>query len=137
MIHLVSLLCNDDSQVAFLFRLLQERPAAANISHQEMPNYMDHRSFVAANPYSVWYIIANDAGAFVGSIYLTKKDEIGVAIANDHQRKGYASQAISELMRCHPRKCYFANVAPGNAVSHALFTKLGGSVVQHTYEMRP
>jgi len=120
-------------ECAFLYRLLQERPAEACISHKTMPSYDAHCSFVHKHPYSAWYL-AMDHGLSVGAIYLSRLDEIGIAISREMQGRGYAQSAIAALMAKHPRKRYLANVAPGNEASHKLFSKLG-KVIQMTYEI--
>ncbi len=126
----------------FLYHLLAERPAEANISHREMPTYDDHVAFVRSHPYFVWYIIEVD-GAKAGSIYLTKQgqpgfagDEIGISVLAEHQRKGVASKAVRELMQLHPRKRYLANIAPKNRASKKMFESIGFDLLQHTYELR-
>jgi RimJ/RimL family protein N-acetyltransferase len=85
-------------------------------------------------PYAKWYLMMDVNGAPVGSIYLTKTREVGVAVKNGHQRKGHARAAISQLRTIHPGPMY-ANVAPNNGPSHSLFKKLGGKVIQYTYEL--
>ena len=82
-----------------------------------------------------WYVILID-GVMVGSVYLSKAGEIGIAIAKAHQRMGYARAAIKALMTTHPRDFYLANVAPANARSHALFAQMGGTIIQSTYRIK-
>lgn len=115
-----------------LYELLKERPAEANISHRALPTFEQHRQFVTRRPYEGWYLI--EAEAIVGSVYLTKAREVGIFIFQAHQRKGHAEAAISMLREKHPGPL-LANVAPGNEKSHAFFLKLGGRVIQHTYEL--
>jgi len=122
-------------ECAFLYQLLEERPAEANISHKAMPTYDAHCAFVASRPYSAWYLVV-DGGLSVGAIYLSRLDEIGIAISREMQGRGYAQVAIIELMEKHPRKRYLANVAPGNEASHKLFGRMG-KVIQSTYEVLP
>lgn len=125
-----------------LYELLQERPAEANISHRSLPTFEQHRQFVTRRPYEAWYLIevgdplAAIAGsvAIAGAVYLTKAREVGIFIFQAHLRNGYAAAGISLLREKHPGKL-LANVAPGNQASHALFLKLGGRVIQHTYEL--
>jgi len=119
----------------FLYSLLSDRPKRANISHRKMPTYDEHCQFLSAHPYSVWYILSIDA-AYIGSIYLTKDDEIGVALIASAQGRGYAAEAVKMLMARNPRKRYLANVAPGNEASHKLFAKFG-KIIQSTYEILP
>jgi RimJ/RimL family protein N-acetyltransferase len=121
--------------VSFLYELLKERPADANISHRSMPTYPQHVAFVRSNPYNAWYLVQAN-GVNVGSVYITKLDEIGVFILAAQQRKGYAEAAVKLMMEMVPRPRYLANVAPVNLRSHALFTKLGGKQIQITYELQ-
>lgn len=118
--------------VQFLYELLKERPSEANISHAKLPAYEEHSAFVARSPYAHWYIIEAD-GVMAGSVYATKHQEIGIHIYTPFRRKGLARQAIQWLIAKHHLERPLANVAPGNLKSHALFTGLGGKVIQHTY----
>lgn len=122
----------NEEHVGFLYDLLKERPPEANISHKELPTFAQHAAFVARYPYAFWYIIIAD-GSLVGSVYVTKHDEIGIHIYTPFRRKGLARQAIRWLIITHNISRPLANVAPGNLKSHALFTGLGGTVIQHTY----
>ena len=60
-----------------LYQLLQERTPATNISHREMPTWDAHIRFIQSRPYKAWFIIQEDENP-VGSIYLSKTNEIGV-----------------------------------------------------------
>lgn len=120
-----------------LWRLLEERDPVANISHKEMPTFGEHVAFVAIRPYEAWYLIDDDAEGWVGSIYLTKEDEIGIALAKGFRGYGYGTEALKQLMALHPRKRYHANVAPANLQSQQFFLKHGFKPLQVTYELRP
>lgn len=134
MISLVPVLDYPGQSIPFLYRLLKERPPEANISHRSMPALENHKSFILAHPYTAYYLVFPEAkGDPVGSIYLTKQDEIGIAIAAEHARKGYAVAAIQALMKKHPRKKYLANIAPMNDPSHKLFQGMGFELIQMTY----
>lgn len=119
-----------------LYELLKQRPTEANISHRTFPTFEQHRQFVTRRPYDAWYLVVDDdrAGAYIGSVYLTNAREVGVFIFKSWQRLGYACRVISALREKHPGRL-LANVAPENEPSHALFLKLGGRVIQHTYEL--
>ena len=123
-----------ESYVIDLYELLAERPKYANISHKEMPTIEEHYAFVKHHPYASWHILKNEQGIPVGSVYLTKNNEIGIAIFKDHQGNGYAYEAIKTLSSWHTGALY-ANVAPGNEVSQKLFKSLGFEVIQHTYKL--
>lgn len=134
-----------EDAVALLYQLLAERPSIANISHDgKLPNLDRHRNFVRSRPYRSWMVVADVAFRPMGSVYATQANEIGVAILKEHHRCGFAERAIRALMKqLEPlpaisgvrRGAYVAHVAPGNYQSKALFEKLGGRVVQLTYEL--
>lgn len=147
-----------DGAVTFLYDLLAERPAAANISHREMPTLEQHRAFVTRRPYRAWYIVEMEGrvdtlpesergipGAWwVGTVCVTPQNEIGVQILAIHQRKGHAraalTQLLAELKPLDPAPTvrngrFVANVAPTNEASKALFESLGGKQIQVTYEL--
>ncbi len=128
----------------FLYKLLAERPPEANISHREMPSWEDHVSFIKRYPYRAWYIIRHQ-DVPVGAIYMTRKYELGVAIAKEFQGKGYATFAVREMVRkwskeimereAMPRKRVYANVAPTNEAGRAFFKELGFVHIQDTYAL--
>jgi RimJ/RimL family protein N-acetyltransferase len=117
---------------SILYRLLEERPVSANISHQEMPTWKKHKQFVKSRPYSAWFLIM-DGEEVLGSIYLTQQDEIGIFLFEKHQGNGHAGKAISMLMKLHPRKRYLANINPNNEGSIRMFKRLGFAHIQNTY----
>lgn len=128
-----------------LWELLRERPPEANISHRGMPRWDEHVRFVASHPYRCWYLVQEGGSErFVGACYLSSHNEIGIAILRAFQRRGLARAAVLELIRAHPplpaiagqrRGSFVANVAPQNAGSQRFFESLGGTLIQHTYEM--
>jgi RimJ/RimL family protein N-acetyltransferase len=123
-----------------LYRLLAERPHDAQISHVIMPTAAEHRTFIATHPYRAWFIMmVNDEA--VGSIFLSTRNEIGVAVLRKYQRLGYASIAIHWIMRAYqplpalPSQRsgkFVANVNPNNYASMKLFSELGFHHVQNT-----
>ena len=133
-ISLISLRTVRDSDGEFLFELLKERDPRANISHKKMPSYDKHIKFIKSKPYTRWYIILKSKER-VGSIYLSKNDEIGIFLSKDYQKKNIGNTALVELIRKNPRKRYLANVNPKNKKSSVFFKKNNFKLIQHTYEM--
>ena len=130
--------------VELLYQLLEERPQRANIVHSTMPTKEQHEYFVGRRPYRAWYLIENEHRVPVGELHLTNRNEIALAIFEAHRRKGYAEAAVRVVLETIPplpglpairRPRYSANVAPGNAPSRGLFEKLGGRLLQVTYEL--
>ena len=118
----------------FLYQHLKERNPSANISHKKMPTYAEHGKFVMSRPYSKWYIIIHK-NKKVGTIYLTKQNEIGIFIKNKMQDKLIGQKTLEMLMGKNPRKRYLANVSPKNKKSIRFFTRNGFKLIQYTYEL--
>lgn len=121
-----------------LFELLSEREAEQSISHHHMPSYAQHCGFVTSRPYAEWYLLRwrrGDESLTVGSIYITKQREVGIAIFNRYQSMGFGGVALTELRRNHPGRL-LANINPANERSIAFFKKHGATLIQHTYELK-
>lgn len=118
-----------------LYKLLQEREPSANISHRVMPTWQQHRTFIARRPYSAWYLIKS-RNDYVGAIYLTAMNEVGIAILKQWRGLGLGSRAIRLLMRKHVRQRYLANINPRNKKSIRVFQRMGFRIIQQTYELR-
>ena len=58
-----------------------------------MPTFTEHKQFVKSKPYSYWYIIKLSRKK-IGTIYLSKNNEIGFFIKKEYQNKGIASEAL-------------------------------------------
>lgn len=120
----------------FLYRLLAEREPHQNISHRKMPLFNEHYDFINEYPYAHWYLITNDSGEWVGTIYLSYQDEIGIQLKKDCTGGGIGTEAIKELMTLHPRQRYLANINPRNFGSVKFFQRFGFELIQETYELR-
>ena len=122
------------SDSIFLYELLKERDSRTNISHKKMPSIKQHEKFIQSKPYSKWYIIQN-SNKDVGSIYLSKNDEIGIFLIKKNQSEGIGFNALKLLMEKNPKIRYLANVNPKNKKSIEFFKKNGFKLIQHTYEL--
>ena len=127
------------------WQLLNERPMQANISHREseMPTFDEHKTFVANHPYRMWLVIETEQ--VVGTIYLTMRNEVGIAILREQHRKGYARQAIQRIVDEYPplplergvrQRGYVANVAIHNEPSMLLFANLGADPISVTCKLK-
>lgn len=117
----------------FLYNLLKERNPNMNISHKKMPTYSEHVKFVKSKPYTKWNIIEYGKQK-IGSIYLSKNDEIGIFLKKQFQGKNIGQESLELFMKINPRKRYLANVSPKNIVSQKFFKKNGFQLIQYTYE---
>lgn len=127
----------------FLWNLLMERSPEVNISHRQMPTMKAHMDFVANPPYVAWYIIAKGE-LWLGAVSLTRRNEIGIQIMKQFQNRGYGAWAVKRLLAITtPRPAepsevlpaFVANINPANEASQALFRKLGGTLIQLTFQL--
>ena len=130
---LIGLKSVTNSDVKFLFDLLKERDPRVNISHRKMPTYSQHTKFIKSKPYSKWYIILKSKQK-IGSIYLSKNDEIGISLMENVQGKNLGSKVLELIIKRNPRKRYLANINPNNLYSRKFFEKNGFELIQHTFE---
>ena len=121
------------SDYRFLYDLLEDRNSQVNILHKTMPTYDEHVKFIKSKPYSKWYIIFKSKQK-IGSIYLSKNDEIGIFILKKFQGKNIGIYALNELMKKNPRKRFLANVNPKNKKSISFFKNNGFKLIQYTFE---
>ena len=110
------------SDFRFLYDLLSHRKPTENISHKKMPTFTEHQNFVNSKPYSKWYVILYE-NERVGSIYLSKNNEIGIFILRKFQEKDIGKFALEKIMKKNPRKRYLANVNPKNKKSINFFKR--------------
>ena len=120
----------------FLFELLQERRKKENISHKKMPSFSQHQKFVSSKPYSKWYIIFYNQNK-LGSIYLSKQDEIGIHIKKEISSEKIKLRALKILIEKNPRKRYLANINPRNTNMTKFYKKHNFHLIQHTFELIP
>ncbi len=112
--------------IKLLYNLLAERTPEQSISHKQMPTMENHTKFVHRRPYKEWLMIYdNEKVLVVGSIYVSKQDEIGISIFKEHQGKGYAKEALSFILENNVHTIFYANINPQNYKSINLFKKFG------------
>ena len=131
MIELLNI-CENDFK--FLYEMLEERELIQNITHKKIPSYNEHVNFIKSNPYSNWYIIFEN-NKKIGTVYLSKENEVGVFIIKKNQRNGIGKESLKKLIKKNPRKKFFANVNPKNYNSIKFFENFGFKLTQKTYEM--
>ena len=118
----------------FLYDLLKTRDPVANISHKKMPSYDEHTNFILSNPYTIWYIIEYE-GKKIGSVYLSKQDEIGISLVDNSLYNKIGKSIIKLLIKNNPRKRYLAKVSPQNKKLQNFFVNNGFRGLEYTYEM--
>jgi len=130
----ISLKLVNNSDHEFLYDLLKNRNPDFNISHKKMPSFKEHVKFVNSNPYSKWYIIKQN-NKKIGSIYLSKQNEIGIFLMKNVQGQNIGTKILKLLITKTPRKRFLANINPNNKKSIKFFKKNGFKLIQYTFEL--
>ena len=99
-----------------------------------MPSYDEHVNFILSNPYPIWYIIEYE-GKKIGSIYLSKQDEIGISLVDNSLYDKIGKSIIKLLNKNNPRKRYLAKVSPQNKKLQNFFVNNGFTGLEYTYEL--
>ena len=123
-----------ENDALFLHDLLKARDSLVNISHKKVPSYSEHVNFILSNPYTIWYIIEYE-GKKIGSVYLSKQDEIGISLVDNLLYNKIGKSVIKLLIKNNPRKRYLANVSPQNKKLQDFFVNNGFTGLEYTYEM--
>ena len=129
----INFLIIEETDYKFLYELLLQRKKIVNISHKKMPTYEEHVKFIESEPYSKWYIIQIDDKK-IGSIYLTKENEIGIHFFTQYEESERFQNVIKEFFLKEPQDRFVMNVSPKNEQYIDMAKKLGFHLVQHTYE---
>ena len=119
------------SDLKFLFNHLKERDPRENISHKKMPTYDEHVKFVLSKPYSKWYIIF-EKNKKIGSVYLTKADEIGLHLKKEYFKESMLKEILECLMKNEQNKRFVFNVSPRNKKFMKFLQKNGYVISQQT-----
>ena len=122
------------SDCLFLYELLSARKPNVNISHKKFPTYIKHVKFVMSKPYSKWYIIYR-ATEKIGSIYITKQDEIGIHFKEQNLTNKIRSKVLKMIIKKNPRNRYLININPRNTKMKKFLKNEGFKLIQHTYEI--
>jgi RimJ/RimL family protein N-acetyltransferase len=123
-----------NKDIDLLYEILKKRKPEESITHIENTTYDEHVKFVKSKPYFIWYII-NKNDKKIGTIYLSKQDEIGIFIKKEFQNEGIGIKALELLIKKNPRKKFFANVNPKNFKSVQFFENFGFKLIHNTYEL--
>jgi len=132
--NIVKLKTVNKTDYEFLYDLLKNRNPRANISHKKLPSFSEHIKFIESKPYSKWYIILTN-NEKIGSIYLSKNDEIGIFLKSTIQKKGIGKEALKLIIKKNPRAHYLANISPQNKTSMKFFKNQKFKLIQYTYEL--
>ena len=121
------------SDSLFLHKLLSERKSYENISHKKNPTFAKHLKFIISRPYTKWYIIYYMKEK-IGSVYLTKQDEIGIHFLEQNIANKIRSDVLKMVMTKNPRNRYLININPRNRSMKNFIKNEGFKLIQYTFE---
>ena len=87
-----------------------------------------------SKPYSKWYIIYR-ATEKIGSVYITKQDEIGIHFKEKNITNKICSKVLKMIIKKNPRDRYLININPSNTKMKKFLKNEGFELIQHTYEI--
>ena len=127
-------------QADILYTLLLKREF--NISHVQKISKNKHINFIKNHPYRAWYLIKDDSGEYLGSVYLTRNNSIGINLINYLQatvidimkfiQDNY--QPLKELPSSRP-SYFYVNVSPKNKRLIKILKSLKKIHIQETYKI--
>lgn len=118
----------------FLYNLLKQRKISVNISHKKMPSFEKHVKFIMSNPYDKWKIVLLNKKK-IGSVYLTKNNEIGITIIETMKRSGIENIIFKKIFEENNEKRYLVNISPKNKRLQEIVKKNNFKLIQNTYEL--
>lgn len=140
MLDLIAFNKDDNVHKKYLFELLKNK--SHEISHSKMPTYDEHLEFVINYPYRFWYIIKK-SNSFIGSVYLTYENTIGLNL-NSPNKKDYIAtiKLITNIHKPLPpkksvRSKYFQiNANPNNDLLIKAIKSIEMIHIQNTYILK-
>ena len=126
-----------EEHIQILYNLLTNR--VYNISHQKLPDYNVHKSFVCNHPYRKWFLV-KDNDEYIGSIYILDNNCIGINIGSDNIDiiKKSIYWILSEIkplpgIKSIRNKNFHININPNNKKMADLLKELNANLIEHTY----
>jgi hypothetical protein len=123
--------------IEILYHLLKNR--VYNISHQKLPDYNSHKSFVYNHPYRKWFLVKNN-DEYIGSIYILDNNCIGVNI-DTHDMDVIKKSINWILMEVRPlegikslrNEHFHININPRNKEMIGLVNSMNATLIEQTY----
>lgn len=137
MISLVEVERKNIAHIKILFEFLKKKKY--NISHNDVIDFGDHSHFVSKHPYRKWFLIKYQ-NRFMGSIYVTYENTIGINIINYEERllKECLNNLFKIIKPLPPlpsirNKNFLINISPENEFFKKFLQRLGSTKIQETY----
>ena len=137
MISLVEVEEKNITHKKILFDFLKKK--RHNISHDNDIDFEHHSKFVSKHPYRKWFLI-KDQIRFIGSIYVTYENTIGINIINNEESLlKECLHILFKIIKPLPplpsrrNKNFLVNLSPDNQILKNALLRLGSKKIQETY----
>jgi hypothetical protein len=128
---------SDKEHIEILYNLLKKR--THNISHDKLPSFEEHKSFVLNHPYRKWFLVkSNDI--YLGSIYVLDNNCIGINMDTDNIDiiKKSIHWILTEIkplpdIKSIRNKNFHININPNDKKMANLLNDLNADLIEHTY----
>ena len=141
MFKLIKVNSKSEPHIRFLYEILLTKKF--NISHEDVPNYNEHKKFVYRHPYRSWLMILSKDN-FRGAVYLTKDNVIGINLPNAniddyHNIINLIIKKYKPLkqVKSLKSKYFLININPKNNVLIKAVENLDMKYIQKTYALIP
>ena len=131
------LIKSSNKHIETLYNLLKKR--VHNISHDQIPSFEEHRSFVLNHPYRKWFLVKNN-DIYFGSIYVLDNNCIGINMDTDNVDiiKKSIHWILTEIkplpgIKSIRNKNFHININPNNKKMAKLLKDLDARLIEHTY----
>ena len=114
-------------QITYSILKKREIDPVCNIDFK-MPTYRQHLKFMSGKPYKIWYLIIYK-NEFIGSINLTKKDEIGIFIFREYRNRLFGYSTLKSFIKTIKQRPLYAAINIANTISMKLFKKCGFKIL--------
>ena len=142
MFDLIKVSYENNEHISLLYEFLKER--SYNISHEEMPDFLEHKEFIRNHSYRIWYLVKKNVDSkFLGSVYITNENIIGINLLSN---KSEDYQEILKLIIKNHRplpplnsfrsRYFIVNSNPRNLNLIKALESLGMDHIQNTYAMK-
>jgi hypothetical protein len=126
-----------NKHIEILYNLLKQR--VHNISHDQIPSFEEHKSFVLNHPYRKWFLVkSNDI--YFGSIYVLDDNCIGINMDTDNIDiiKKSIHWILTEIkplpdIKSIRNKNFHININPNDKKMANLLNDLNADLIEHTY----
>tara|TARA_Y100001933_G_scaffold253728_1_gene294373 strand:- start:979 stop:1416 length:438 start_codon:yes stop_codon:yes gene_type:complete len=129
-----------DWEIKFLFKVLLERKY--RISHDRMPSYAEHNSFVNNHPYHIWSIVRLNEIP-IGTVYIGCDNSVGIHILTEFRmHRKHVIQAVVDRFKpltgkpSTVNRNFIFNIAVGDLEYEKDLRDCGATPLQITYQIK-